>query len=368
MKAPRRNRNAQRVFTFLTQRGYTQSQDDCVPATALYTDFRSWLEESTTHKDRINHQQFDRNLRIVAGVSMKVIDSDQGDGKRCRVYAGISAPDQDQVKEPAAADMPALVTEQVFTPEVIEFMGQSLLSVKVDDTVYVPMKPIVEGMGLQWGAQYSKIKATKRYSDVDIPLQTPGGPQEMVCLPLTKLNGWLFSINTDKVREEIRDAVIRYQEECHIVLHNDWNKGAAIRQEALTEEIKRKIIEAVESAHTVKDQTSSSYTDKDLDPLYGRLVTDDLTLADMVALLGEIEETARNKRFVRRSDTEAFALNAKSIFPYVARVMTHYPDPLDAKHVESFKSAYCAIMRYYKPLVIKGVIGRLVTFYNLPRF
>jgi len=65
----------------------------------------------------------------VAGVSMRVIDSDQGDGKRQRVYAGISAPDQ---VEPAAADMPALVTDRVLTPEVIEFMGQSLLSVKVD--------------------------------------------------------------------------------------------------------------------------------------------------------------------------------------------------------------------------------------------
>ena len=192
--------------------------------------------------------------------------------------------------------------------------------------------------------------------------------RSLVCIPLTKLNGWLFSINPDKVREEIREAVIRYQEECHIVLHNYWNKGAAIRQEALTEEIKRKIIEAVESTPTVDDQTSSSYTDKDLDPLYGRLVTDDLTLADMVALLGEIAETARMERFARRNDTEVFAMDAKSIFPYVARAMTHYPDPLDARHIENFKAAYCAIMRYYKPMIIKGVIGRLVTFYNLPRF
>ena len=107
---------------------------------------------------------------------------------------------------------------------------------------------------------------------------------------------------------------------------------------------------------------------KDLDPLYGRLVTDNLTFADLVALLGEIAETARKERFVRRSDTETFALDAKSIFPYVARAITHYPDPLDARHVESFKSASCAIMRYYKPLIIKGVIGRLVTFYNLPQF
>ena len=268
MKAPRRNRNAHLVFTFLTQRGYTENPDDCVPVTALYTDFRSWMEESTTRKDQINHQQFDKNLRIVAGVSMKAIDSDQGNGKRQRVYAGISAPDQVQVKEPAAADMPALVTDRVLTPEVIEFMGQSLLSVKVDGTVYVPMKPIVEGMGLQWFPQWRKIENSARYNHMIILLQTPGGPQKMVCLPMTKLNGWLFSINPEKVRKEIRETVIRYQDECFVVLYNYWNNGAAIRHETLTEEIKREIIEAVESAHTVDDQTSSLFTDKDLDPLF----------------------------------------------------------------------------------------------------
>lgn len=49
----------------------------------------------------------------------------------------------------------------------------------------------------------------------------------MLCIPLKKLNGWLFSINPEKVRADIRDKLIQYQEECFTVLHDYWTKGEA---------------------------------------------------------------------------------------------------------------------------------------------
>ncbi|MFL7751335.1 P22AR C-terminal domain-containing protein, partial [Raoultella ornithinolytica] len=39
--------------------------------------------------------------------------------------------------------------------------------------------------------------------------------------------GWLFSINPEKVRADIRDKLIQYQEECFTVLHDYWTKGEA---------------------------------------------------------------------------------------------------------------------------------------------
>lgn len=56
----------------------------------------------------------------------------------------------------------------------------------------------------------------------------------MICLPLKKLNGWLFSINPAKVRDDIRDRLVRYQEECFTALHDYWTKGAAIRKPETT--------------------------------------------------------------------------------------------------------------------------------------
>ncbi|MBK9053977.1 MAG: hypothetical protein IPL78_24600 [Chloroflexi bacterium] len=51
-----------------------------------------------------------------------------------------------------------------------------------------------------------------------VEIQTSGGPQVTQCLPLEYLNGWLFGINADRVRPDIRDRLIRYQRECYKIL------------------------------------------------------------------------------------------------------------------------------------------------------
>ena len=40
----------------------------------------------------------------------------------------------------------------------------------------------------------------------------------MACLVLEYLPGWLFGVMTSRVREEVRDKLTRYQEECFRVL------------------------------------------------------------------------------------------------------------------------------------------------------
>ena len=40
----------------------------------------------------------------------------------------------------------------------------------------------------------------------------------MLCLPLEYLNGFLFGINADRVKSELKEQVIRYQRECYKVL------------------------------------------------------------------------------------------------------------------------------------------------------
>ena len=118
-------------------------------------------------------------------------------------------------------------------PASVSFHENTLLTAEINGTEYAAMKPIVEGMGLDWRAQQAKIRASKRFDDIAIPLQTSGGIQEMVCIPIKKLNGWLFSVNSDKVKPEIREKVICYQEECFVVLYDYWHKGTAVNERAL---------------------------------------------------------------------------------------------------------------------------------------
>ena len=40
----------------------------------------------------------------------------------------------------------------------------------------------------------------------------------MLALPLDYLNGWMFGINANRVKTEIRDNLLRYQEECYRIL------------------------------------------------------------------------------------------------------------------------------------------------------
>ena len=45
-----------------------------------------------------------------------------------------------------------------------------------------------------------------------------GGSQVMFCLPLDYFNGFLFGINANRVKPELRDRLITYQRECYQVL------------------------------------------------------------------------------------------------------------------------------------------------------
>lgn len=107
----------------------------------------------------------------------------------------------------------------------VPFHGDNLYVVNYNGHPYVPMKPIVEGMGLDWMGQYRKLtqRFAKGIEEMSIP--TKGGEQSMICLALRKLAGWLHTISPNKVKPEIRDKVIRYQEECDDVLYEYWTTG-----------------------------------------------------------------------------------------------------------------------------------------------
>ncbi|EHK1626574.1 phage antirepressor Ant [Escherichia coli] len=94
---------------------------------------------------------------------------------------------------------------------------------------YVAMKPIVENLGMSWSTQQTKLmKQISKFNCVHMNMVAADGKlRKLLCLPLKKLNGWLFSINPEKVRADIRDKLIQYQEECFTVLHDYWTKGKA---------------------------------------------------------------------------------------------------------------------------------------------
>ncbi|MFW6480917.1 phage antirepressor N-terminal domain-containing protein, partial [Acinetobacter baumannii] len=122
----------------------------------------------------------------------------------------------------------------------VPFHSAELYLVEHGGQPYTPMKPIVEGMGLAWQAQLAKLNANpKRWGITKIVIPTLGDLQEMVCLPLRKLFGWLMTISPNKVKPELRDTVIKYQEECDDVLWDYWIKGQATNPRPKTHKSER---------------------------------------------------------------------------------------------------------------------------------
>lgn len=116
--------------------------------------------------------------------------------------------------------------------QTIPFHGSELITLKVDDVIYTAVKPLVEAIGLDWGGQQQKLaKSGNKFNCRDISIVAKDGKlREMLCMPLKKLNGWLFSINPEKVRSDLKEKVIQYQEECFEALYNYWYHGKAERK------------------------------------------------------------------------------------------------------------------------------------------
>ena len=89
----------------------------------------------------------------------------------------------------------------------VPFHGTELYVVNHNGEPYTPMKPIVEGMGMDWASQFTKLKQRFAKGIVEIAIPSVGGMQTMICLALRKLNGWLQTISPNKVRPEIRESI-----------------------------------------------------------------------------------------------------------------------------------------------------------------
>ncbi|ENO8558500.1 phage antirepressor N-terminal domain-containing protein [Yersinia enterocolitica] len=118
----------------------------------------------------------------------------------------------------------------------VPFHGANLYVVNHNGEPYAPMKPIIDGMGMDWASQFTKLKNRFKTCVVKITMQLPGDDQQrdVTCLALRKLNGWLQTISPNKVKPEIRDKVVQYQEECDDVLYEYWTKGLVVNPRKAT--------------------------------------------------------------------------------------------------------------------------------------
>lgn len=117
----------------------------------------------------------------------------------------------------------------------VAFHGDTLYVVSYQDQPYVPMRPIIESLGLGWASQTQKLKANQdRWSTVtiNVTVASDGKRRDMICLPLRKLPGWLMTLQPSRITTHKRERVIQYQNECDDVLWNYWSAQKKKQQPA----------------------------------------------------------------------------------------------------------------------------------------
>lgn len=127
----------------------------------------------------------------------------------------------------------------------VVFYDDEITAVLVDvdghQSIYVPIRPICEQLGLAWSSQLQRLRRDPILSEEILGVfvtNTPGtggGTQEMICIPLDFLNGWLFGVSANRVRDDIRPALLRYQRECYRVLAAAFtNTATAVTDDWMT--------------------------------------------------------------------------------------------------------------------------------------
>ncbi|MGP9819177.1 phage antirepressor N-terminal domain-containing protein [Salinarimonas sp. NSM] len=105
----------------------------------------------------------------------------------------------------------------------ITFHGANLVAIPGEspETTMVAMKPVVEGMGLDWGGQHKKVLSHPVLSGCVSVTEIPseGGMQRTVLLPLNRLHFWLATISPNRIADPVvRERVILFQTEAADVL------------------------------------------------------------------------------------------------------------------------------------------------------
>lgn len=109
----------------------------------------------------------------------------------------------------------------------IPFYDQNIIAIEKDKQIFVSLKRICFNLSIDYHAQKQRIDRDPVLSKGVCIIQTPtnGGIQDVVCLSSKMLNGFLFGITVNKIKDKkIQAIIIKYQERCYEVLDNFFNK------------------------------------------------------------------------------------------------------------------------------------------------
>lgn len=120
---------------------------------------------------------------------------------------------------------------------IVDFYGDAIPVALVADDMYVSLRAICDFLGLNWSGQYQRTQRdevlARRITSV-IMTTADGRQRPTLCLPLDLLAGWLFGVQSNRVKLELREKLTRYREECFRVLWQAFRDQLVVSEPALS--------------------------------------------------------------------------------------------------------------------------------------
>ena len=135
--------------------------------------------------------------------------------------------------------------------------GNEILAMiqQTEEGTMVAIKPLCAALKLSWGGQFEKLQSDPRFSYSDIRMTGTDGKQyRMVCLPAEQVPMWINSINSNKVAEEKRAALLELHKFFGYAL-NEFSRGRYVTKEQHDQDM-RELREQLSSAMKTIQQLS----------------------------------------------------------------------------------------------------------------
>ncbi|MCB0032956.1 MAG: ORF6C domain-containing protein [Anaerolineales bacterium] len=180
----------------------------------------------------------------------------------------------------------------------VHFYDDVIYAVRLEDgRVFIPLRPIIERLGLDWSAQTRRINRDMILGEEkrNILIATSTGQQEMLCLPLDFISGFLFGINPKRVDDDLRDNILRYQRECYKVLAEAFQEGRLTQDSSFDELLLDNDSETVQAYKMLRAMVKLARNQVVLEAQLGehalQLGTHATQLGDLKGRLEELEST-----------------------------------------------------------------------------
>ncbi len=196
----------------------------------------------------------------------------------------------------------------------VEFYKDTVMAVRLaDGGVYVPIKPICDNLGVTLAGQRERINRDPVLSEIvtSVSVTLTQQARGMLCLPLKFIPGWLFGINANRVKPELRERIIRYQRECYDVLAEAFVEGRLTTDPSfddLLQQASNDVVEAYQIAQAIMKLARNQIV------LEARLDDHGQALEDHGRRLETIEADMHQKdRYISESQATQISQAVKSI-------------------------------------------------------